>query len=133
MPTGSRTGINDAPARRPVRSHSLPAIGGAASPASAPLAAAAPCVVIYRVYFDSPGSDTGSNTSLNAEWIKLRNRCSTSKSLSGWRIKDKAGHTYPFGTYTLAGGAYVKVHTGRHQLGGQPVLGAALVHLEQHR
>jgi hypothetical protein len=89
------------------------AIGGAVTPASAPPAAAAPCVVIYRVYFDSPGSDTGSNTSLNAEWIKLRNRCSTNKSLSGWRIKDKAGHTYTFGTYTLKAGSYLKVHTGR--------------------
>jgi hypothetical protein len=87
--------------------------GAAVAPAAAPTAAAAPCVVIYRVYFDSPGSDTGSNSSLNAEWIKLKNRCSTNKSLTGWTIKDKAGHTYRFGTYTLRAASYVKVHTGK--------------------
>jgi hypothetical protein len=91
----------------------LAGIAGAVTPASAPVASAAPCVVIYRVYFDSPGSDTGSNTSLNAEWIKLHNRCSTNKSLTSWRIKDKAGHRYVFGTYTLKAGAYVAVHTGK--------------------
>src|SRR3954469_9836937 len=88
----------------------LLAIAGAAAPVTAPIASAAPCVVIYLVYFDSPWSDTGSNTSLNAEWIKLHNRCSTNKSLTSWRIKDKAGHRYVFGTYALKAGAYVTVH-----------------------
>jgi hypothetical protein len=27
-------------------------------------------IKIDRIYFDSPGSDTGSNSSLNAEWIR---------------------------------------------------------------
>ena len=30
-------------------------------------------VKIVRIYFDSPGSDTGSNASLNAEWVKVKN------------------------------------------------------------
>jgi hypothetical protein len=34
---------------------------------AAPAQAAPATVYIYKVYFDSPGSDTGSNTSLNAE------------------------------------------------------------------
>ncbi len=84
-----------------------------AAPMTAQPVEAAPCVSIYRVYFDSPGSDTGSNTSLNAEWIQLKNRCSTGKSLSGWKIKDAAGHVYRFGTYTLRGGTTVKIHTGK--------------------
>jgi hypothetical protein len=50
---------------------------------------------------------------LNAEWIQLRNRCSTSRSLAYWKIKDVAGHTYTFGSYVLGGGKYVKVHTGK--------------------
>ena len=61
-------------------------------------------VSIYRIYYNSPGSDDGSNTSLNAEWIQLTNNCSTGKSLYHWTIKDAAGHTYTFGTYTLAAG-----------------------------
>jgi Lamin Tail Domain len=90
-------------------------LGGAAavSPTVAPAADAAGCVSIYRVWFDSPGSDYGSNTSLNAEWIQLHNHCvSTNKSLTGWTIKDASVHTYTFGTYSLKAGAYVKIHTG---------------------
>jgi hypothetical protein len=91
----------------------LGAVGLAVSPAASRPAAAAGCVQIYRIYYNSPGSDTGSNTSLNAEWIQLKNYCSTGKSLYAWKIKDLAGHMYTFGTYTLRAYSYVKVHTGR--------------------
>lgn len=47
-----------------------------------------------------------------AESSQLHNRCSTSRSLTNWKIKDLAGHTYTFGSYTLGGGSYVKVRTG---------------------
>lgn len=83
-----------------------------ASPQAAGQADAAGCVQIYRIYFDSPGDDTGSNTSRNAEWIQLKNRCANAKSLSGWKIKDTSGHVYSFGTYRLGAGNTVKVHTG---------------------
>ena len=76
-------------------------------------ASAASCVGIHRISYNSPGSDTGSNSSLNAEWIQLRNRCSTARSLTAAKLKDAAGHTYTFGSYTLGGGKYVKVHTGK--------------------
>jgi Lamin Tail Domain len=82
-------------------------------PSSQSPASAAYCVGIHRIYYNSPGTDTGSNTSLNAEWIQLRNKCSTSRSLTNAKIKDVAGHTYTFGSYTLGGGKYVKVHTGK--------------------
>jgi hypothetical protein len=92
---------------------SLVATGMILSPSFQPSASAASCVGIYRIYYKSPGSDTGSNTSLNTEWIQLRNRCSTSSSLTNAKIKDVAGHTYTFGSYALGGGKYVKVHTGK--------------------
>ncbi len=91
---------------------SLFAAGMIAAQSSAP-ASAAYCVGIYRIYYNSPGSDTGSNTSLNGEWIQLHNKCSTSRSLTNAKIKDYVGHTYTFGTYALGGGKYVKVHTGK--------------------
>src|SRR6266511_2243365 len=75
---------------------------------SAP-SSAAYCVGIYRIYYNS----TGSNTSLNGEWIQLHNKSSTSRSLTNAKIKDYVGHTYTFGTYALGGGKYVKVHTGK--------------------
>src|SRR6266540_6441438 len=88
---------------------SLFAAGMIAAQSSAP-ASAAYCVGIYRIYYNSPGSDTGSNSSLNGEWIQLHNRCSTSRSLTYAKIKDAAGHTYTFSSYALGGGRYVKVH-----------------------
>ena len=87
--------------------------GVVVSPWSQSPASAAYCVAIHRIYYNSPGTDTGSNSSLNAEWIQLRNRCSTSRSLTNWKIKDAAGHAYTFGTYALGGGKYVKVDTGK--------------------
>jgi hypothetical protein len=67
---------------------------------------------IKAIYFDSPGSDLGSNSSLNAEWVKLKNITSTQKTLTGWTLRDTAAHIYSFPTFRLAAGAYVKVHTG---------------------
>lgn len=73
---------------------------------------AAGCVKIHQIYYDSPGSDYGSNSSLNAEWIQLKNTCAGDKSLGGWRIRDESNHWYSFGSYTLRAGTKVKVHTG---------------------
>ena len=79
----------------------------------AALAPAAPAAIKFtKVYFDSPGSDTGSNSSLNAEWVRIKNTGSKAKALTGWRIRDKAGHVYKFGTFKLRAGKTVTVHTG---------------------
>jgi hypothetical protein len=47
-----------------------------ASPASA-------AIRITKIYFDSPGADTGSNTSLNAEYVVIKNTGTTRKTLTG--------------------------------------------------
>jgi Lamin Tail Domain len=69
-------------------------------------------IKIDRIYFDSPGSDTGSNSSLNAEWIRLKNTGSSGRSLTDWTVRDNAGHVYRFGTYRLRAGRTVMIHTG---------------------
>ena len=82
--------------------------------AAAPTASAAtPPVKIYYVYYNSPGPDTGSNASLNAEYVVIKNMTTTNRSLTGWTLKDKAGHTYRFPTFTLKAGAKVYVRTGK--------------------
>jgi hypothetical protein len=68
---------------------------------------------IYKIQYDSPGSDTGSNSSLNAEWVQLHNRSGSRLNLSGWTLRDTAGHVYKFGTYRIKAHGYVKIHTGR--------------------
>jgi hypothetical protein len=42
---------------------------------------------ITKVYVNSPGKDTGSNKSLNAEYVKIKNTSSKGKSLKGWTIR----------------------------------------------
>jgi hypothetical protein len=81
-------------------------------PFSSP-AQAASAVRITYVQYDSPGDDIGTNGSVNAEWVRIKNVSGSKKSLTGWTLRDPAGHVYRFGTYTLGAGKTVTVHTGR--------------------
>jgi hypothetical protein len=76
-------------------------------------AQAAGSVHLYKIYYNSPGTDHGSNASLNAEYVQIRNSTSKAASLKGWTLTDAQNHTYTFGTYTLAAGKTVTVHTGK--------------------
>lgn len=90
------------------------ALGAAAAVILTPVTAeAASAVRIYRVYYDSPGKDTGSNSSLNAEWVQIINRGTKTRQLKGWRIHDRTGYTYTFGSFKLGPKKTVKVRTGR--------------------
>ena len=75
--------------------------------------AAVPPIRITQIQYDSPGSDPGSNTSLNAEWVKITNTTAQNRSLTGWTLKDKQGFTYKFPTFTLKAKASVVVYTGK--------------------
>ena len=46
---------------------------GATLGATGPAQAATPAIQITKVYYNSPGTDTGSNTGLNAERVRLSN------------------------------------------------------------
>jgi ABC-type glycerol-3-phosphate transport system substrate-binding protein len=95
----------------------VPALGiGVAATADA---ATTPSVTFTRIYFDSPGSDNRSNTSLNAEYIRIHNNTSKTIQLKGWTIRDKASHVYTFTYGTLPKGTTVYVHTG-HGTNGKP-------------
>ena len=76
-------------------------------------AEAAGSIHIYKIYYDSPGSDTGSNTSLNAEYIQIRNSKSYAVQLQGYTVRDATGYTYTFPSYKISAGKTVKVHTGK--------------------
>jgi len=68
---------------------------------------------IHEIYYNSPGSDTGSNSSLNHEWVQLHNTSGSRITLTGWTLRDKQGHVYTFGTYTISAHGSVKIHTGK--------------------
>ncbi len=80
---------------------------GIATPAQA-----APAIQLDKIQYDSPGSDTGTNDSLNAEWVRIKNTSTTTRTLTGWTLRDVANHVYTFPTTTLAGGAWLYVRTG---------------------
>jgi Lamin Tail Domain/Calcineurin-like phosphoesterase len=84
----------------------LAATGALASSASA-------AIVITKIYYDSPGPDRGTNKSLDAEWIRLKNTGGKRRSLRSWTIRNAAGHLYKFGRYSLKAGKSVTIHTGR--------------------
>lgn len=73
----------------------LPALAGAViftgTLLSTP-AEAAGGVTIYHVWFDSPGSDTRSNTSLNGEWVQIKNTSRSAISLKGYVLKIGRAH-----------------------------------------
>lgn len=69
-------------------------------------------VVLGPIQYDSPGRDDGSNRSLNAEWVTLRNTGRWPVILKGWTLSDKTGHSYRFGNVRLAGHSQIRVHTG---------------------
>jgi hypothetical protein len=79
----------------------------------APSASADPPLRFTAVQYDPPGSDTGTNASLNAEWIRVKNSGTRTQTLTGWKIRDRgADHVYTFPEYTLRPGNTVRIHTG---------------------
>lgn len=73
----------------------------------------ASAVRVSRIYYNSPGPDTGTDKSLNGEFVRLKNTSRTVSQLRGWSISDTAGHVYRFGGLRLRPGGSVTVHTGR--------------------
>ena len=67
---------------------------------------------ITKIYYDSPGADTGSNASRNAEWIRLKNTGRTARGLGGWSVRDVLGNAYYFRQFRLRAGRTVTLHTG---------------------
>lgn len=92
----------------------LAASGAAAlALAAAPAQAATGSVHVYKIYYNSPGTDTRSGASLDAEYIQIKNTTTRSVSLRGWTVTDASAHKYAFSTYTLGAGKTVTVHTGK--------------------
>jgi Lamin Tail Domain len=76
-------------------------------------AEASAAIKITKIYYDSPGSDTGSNTSLNHEYVVIKNTGTAKVALTGWTLRDLANHVFKFPTFKLAPGSLVTVHTGK--------------------
>ena len=75
--------------------------------------AATPAVQFTRIQFDSPGKDTRTNASLNAEWVRLTNKTKKTINLKNWTVRDRAGKIYKFPAYNLGAAKNVYIHTGK--------------------
>jgi hypothetical protein len=86
-----------------------------ASPAGhPPTAAAAACVRFSASNFDAPGNDNYSQY-LNGEWVRIKNYCSTTKTLSYWTIRDygsKHVYKFPYGV-RIRPGYTITLYSGR--------------------
>ncbi|MEW2388376.1 lamin tail domain-containing protein [Streptomyces venezuelae] len=85
----------------------------AASPASAATARHQGGLHLGTIQYDSPGRDSRSNSSLNAEWVNIHNSGRSAVQLKGYKLKDDTGYTYTFGSYKIGAGKTVKVRTGK--------------------
>ncbi|GHD80074.1 hypothetical protein GCM10010336_63200 [Streptomyces goshikiensis] len=74
---------------------------------------AAGALRISKIWYDSPGSDTRTNASLNGEWVQITNSTGTAVSLKGWTLTDASRHAYTFPAFTLKPGKTVTIKTGR--------------------
>jgi hypothetical protein len=90
------------------------AVLGTTLAVAGPAEAVTPPLRFHGAQYDSPGSDTRSNTSLNNEWVSLINSGSAAVNLNHYTIRDKANHVYTFGNVTIAGkGGRLWLHTGK--------------------
>ena len=76
-------------------------------------AAAAAAIDITVIRYDPPGSDTGSNASLVAEYVTIHNDGRSATALTGWWLHDNQHHRFTFPEYTLCGGCSAHVRTGK--------------------
>ncbi|GGJ87965.1 hypothetical protein GCM10010123_16980 [Pilimelia anulata] len=98
---------------RAVLALALGATGGAVA-ATAPAEAGGPAVMITKIYYDPPGTDTRTNAKINQEYIELWNRRVLPTNLYKWWFKDAHGHKYTFtGTFLVQPNRRVVVRTGK--------------------
>jgi len=80
--------------------------------AAAPAEAASP-IQFGNIQYNSPGADTATNSSVNGEYVIIKNNGTTARSLTGWSVRDAANHVYTFGRFTLGAGKTVVLRTGK--------------------
>jgi hypothetical protein len=108
--------VGSSAAATPTSPSGVPTAPGAAPVPGSPSGPSTPAVgsvKFSKILFDSPGTDNGSNTSINGEYFRLTNTTRSTINLNGWTVRDAAGHVYTFTTHVLGAGRTVYVHTGR--------------------
>lgn len=98
---------------RRVLAAGLVAAVSAVAPVCLSTAEATSALQLGKVQYDSPGTDSRSNASLNAEYVTIKNVSASNRALTGFTVRDAQSHVYKFGTFTLKAGKTVRLHTGK--------------------
>lgn len=77
-----------------------------------PATALAATVGISEVQYNPPGHDTGSNASLNREWVVVENTGDDGMQLRGWTLRDGDHNVYEFPNFRLRAGEKVTIYVG---------------------
>jgi Lamin Tail Domain len=92
----------------------LAAVGCAALVAvTAVPAEAASAIQFGRIQYNAQGTDRATNVSVNGEYVIIKNLGSTSRSLTGWTVRDAQNHVYKFGKFTIGARKSVVLRTGK--------------------
>ncbi len=78
-----------------------------------PPASGGGAIQFTRIQYDPPGTDSGSNSSLNNEYFKITNKTKKAVSINGWTVRDGKGITYKFPNITINVGQSYLVRTGK--------------------
>ena len=74
---------------------------------------ALPAMRLAKIQFDPPGDDDATNSSLNKEYVQVRNSGAKPWTLTGWSIRDVTGYKFAFPEgFTVQPGDTVTIHTG---------------------
>ena len=74
---------------------------------------AAGAIQFRKIQYDPSGSDTRANSQLIREYVTIKNTGTTTRTLTGWTVRDRANHVYTFPSFKLGAGKSVKLHTGK--------------------
>ncbi len=75
---------------------------------------AASAIQFRKIQYDPSGSDVpATNYQLNREYVTLTNTGTTTRTLTGWTVRDLASHVYTFPSFMLGAGKSVRLHTGK--------------------
>jgi P pilus assembly chaperone PapD len=90
-------------------------VAGTSSLVAVTPADAARTVQFTRIQYDSPGSDTRSNSSLNGEYVQVKNGTARTVNLYRWYVRSaRSGDVYRFASnFYLRPGATVTIRTGK--------------------
>jgi hypothetical protein len=95
---------------------------------------ASAAIKIAKIQYDPPARIADPTLTLNQEYVVIKNTETKAAALTGWTLRDQQHHVFKFGTFKLAAGRSVTVHTGRGSDDRNDLYwGSSGVRLEQRR